>query len=90
MFGAEKGEEGEEEIEDDYEEEEEEKEKEKSKISRKSKSGLDRLTVKSGYGEEEDEGEDFMERAAEFGKSDETRGSIWGGGAFCFWSSTGS
>jgi hypothetical protein len=59
MFGQQKGE---------GDDDDEDYEKEKSKVSRKSKSGVDRMTTTS-RGDDDDEGVDFMERAAEFGKS---------------------
>ena len=58
MFGQKK-EEGDDDDDDDDD-------KHKSKVSRKSRSGIDRLTTTS-RGDDEDEGEDFMERADEFG-----------------------
>ena len=49
-------------------EEDDDEERDKSKLSRKSKSGVDRLTTTSRGNDEEDEGEDFMLRADEFGR----------------------
>jgi hypothetical protein len=65
MFGPEKGDEDDDE---DYE-------REKSKVSKKSKSGVDRLTTTS-RGDDDDDEEDFMERAAEFGKNNKISGLI--------------
>lgn len=82
MFGAQKK------NADDDEDDEDEEEPEKSKISRKSKSGLDKMTVTSRKMDDDEEGVDFMERAAEFGGSDQISASTCRAGASCFWSST--
>lgn len=69
MFGAQKAGDG------DDDEEDEDDEKDKSRLSRKSKSGVDKLTVTSRKLDDEEDGEDFMDRAAEFGGTDQTSAS---------------
>ena len=82
MFGAQKNKD------EDADYDDEEEDEDNIEKSRKSKSGLDKLTTTSRKLDDDEDGEDFMQKADEFGKNHKISALIWPEDALFFWSST--